>query len=219
MQSQPRGHDQSGRHGMIISRQYTAVRFLLGAFLVLVVSMLTGLPAAATEGPPCCPCAGATVADPLTAARELTAGGILDDDSATYVRWLVNPGDSNTAEGAAALAAAGARPWMMLHFTTPAPVSLNVATLGAEIESFVGMVRQAPRDGHYQVIWNPAEGTTTPEEYALLLKQVSVAVAGADSGARIITAPQPADPQALRSLYQWEIATCTHGLAPAPSAR
>ena len=35
----------------------------------------TALPGAAGEGPPCCPCAGATVADPLDAARQLAAAG------------------------------------------------------------------------------------------------------------------------------------------------
>jgi hypothetical protein len=190
-----------------------------GIIALAVLSLLsTALPAAAAEGPPCCPCIGATVDDPLAAAHALAAGRILDEDSAVYVRWLVSPNATGAAEGAAALVAAGARPWMMLRFETPAPASENVAALAGEIELIVAMVRQAPPDGHYQVIWEPTGGSVTPEEYAFLLKQVSVALAGADSGARVITAPQPASPEALRELYNWDIVSYVQGLALEPAS-
>lgn len=194
-------------------------RYIPSIIAVLTISLFPALPGAASEGPPCCPCVGVTVEDPLAAARELASEQILDDDSAIYIRWMVNPGDTGTAPGAAALVSAGARPWMMLRFVVPAPASGNQAALAAVLESVVTMVRQAPPDGHYQVIWEPNGGVVTAEEYAYLLKQVSVAVAGADPGARIITAPQPAIPEALSELYSWEIVSYVHGLAlePAPA--
>jgi len=191
-------------------------RFVTMATIFIVLAFPMAAPAA--EGPPCCPCAGATVADPLAVAAELSAAGLLDDDAAIYIRWAVTAADGEAAAAAAALSEAGARPWMMLQFATPAPASQNPADLGAEIEAFVGQVRQAPREGHYQVIWDPSSGTVTPEEYAFLLKQVSVALAGADPGAMVITAPQPASPAALAELYAWEIDAYIQGLAlePAP---
>jgi len=202
---------------MSSSYQYSSIRLLTGIIALAAMTMLPAMPGFASEGPPCCPCAGATVADPLAAAQALTEAGLLGEESATYIRWTVRPGDAGAAEGAAALSAAGARPWMMLVFDTPAPASQNTAALGAEIESFVGMVRGAPRDGHYQVVWQPSAGTATTEEYAYLLKQASVAIAGADPGARIITAPLAASPDALRELYQWEVTSYIHGVALEPS--
>ncbi len=198
-------------------RGFISNRIPILTALFLFLAMLTAHPCTAGEGPPCCPCAGATVADPLAAADQLAAGLPLGDDGTIYIRWLVNPSFSGAAEGATALTAAGARPWMMLQFSTPAPASENGAALALEIEAMVGMVRQAPADGHYQVLWEPSAGTATTEEYAFLLKQVSVALAGADPGARIITAPQPASPEALSELYSWEIVSYVHGLALEPS--
>jgi len=105
----------------------TITLFLLLSFFV------PALPGAASEGPPCCPCIGATVDDPLVTAQTLAEGQILDDDSAIYIRWMVNPGDTGAAEGAAALVSAGARPWMMLRFVVPAPASGNQAALAAAV--------------------------------------------------------------------------------------
>lgn len=203
---------------MSSSYRYPSLSLLAGIVALVTIALLPALPCAAAEGPPCCPCAGATVADPLDAARALTEAGLLGEESATCIRWTVRAGDTGAAEGAAALSDAGARPWMTLVFATPAPASQNIDALGAEIEAFVGMVRGAPRDGHYQVVWQPSAGTATPEEYAYLLKQASVAIAGADPAARIITAPLAASPEALRELYRWEIASYVHGVALEPSS-
>jgi len=62
------------------------------------------------------------------------------------------------AAGAAAreVAAAGATPWLSLIFSTPAPVTRNLARLQAELAAAAEVAAAAPRGAWFQVVWRPA---------------------------------------------------------------
>ncbi len=174
---------------------------------------------AEAAAPPCRPCAGVHVTDPLTAAASLREAPPIPQDGRVYVSWDVDLAAADTAatEGAAtAVAGAGATPWLRFHFHAPAPVAEHLDALEAELKTTAAVTRAANAATHFQVLWDPpADGTApTAADYAFLFKRAGVAISGAQTEARVITrAFDPKDLPGLEEFYGQEVAAYLDGVA------
>ncbi len=197
------------------------------------------LPAAlAAAAPPCLPCGGLTVEDPAALAAALAAAPALGPEERLYAAWDVDLG--RIAEGpaggageegarAAALAGAGATPWVRLVFRAPAPLATHFQRLERELEAAAEIARRAGERAHFQVLWRPEPAAAadagapreSPEgaarELAFLIKRAAVALTGANPGARVVTGPLAPDPERLEALYGEEIEAYLDGVALAPA--
>jgi len=193
-------------------------RSSLALFILTALIQATSLLAA---GPPCFPCAGITVADPLSAVVALEGTPRLGEEARLYVRWEVELDGSVTTTAADRVAAAGATSWYALVFRTPAPLVDHLDALARELEVAAGLARSAPDGTHFQILWRPA---TTDEQiedltaYAFVLKRAAVAISGARGTSRIITAPLLPDASVLQQLYAAEVAAYLDGIALRPAA-
>jgi hypothetical protein len=152
---------------------------------------------------PCRPCGAIAVQDPLAVLPVLPRldPSAAEADPVLFVRWPV-PLDGSAAVGTAArVAEHGARPWLDLRFRTPPPLADNLSRLDAELEAVVSLARAAPDGTRFQVSWVAGPPSTSTRDYAFLLKRASVAVTGAQPGARVITAALTAHVEVVRDLY------------------
>ncbi len=123
---------------------------------------------------------------------------------------------SAVAKQVAQLHAAGATPWLRVHFATPTPVTENLSALEAELRAATLLIRGAGAVTHFQILWRPAGEETVaidPAEYAFLYKRAAVAVSGARADARVLTAPLPGNEVAVSAFYASEVAAYIDGLA------
>src|SRR6202040_3818206 len=120
--------------------------------------------------------------------------------------------DGLAAAGAAAraVAAAGGTPWLSLVFSTPAPLTRNLAQLQEELSAAAEVAAASPRGTWFQIVWLPAPAGAQPSfaaaDYAFLLKRAAVAVSGAQANVHVATAPLPADPAIIAAFYGAEVA-------------
>ena len=145
--------------------------------------------------------------------------------------------DDLAAAGAAAraVAAAGGTPWLSLVFSTPAPLTRNLAQLQEELSAAAEVAAASPRGTWFQIVWLPAPAATgavasgaigagagtgtaavaaaagaqpsfAAADYAFLLKRAAVAVSGAQANVHVATAPLPADPAIIAAFYGAEVA-------------
>jgi hypothetical protein len=136
-----------------MSRRLTSRTLLLSALLLAA-------PAAA-QNLPCKPCAGLRVADPAAVAGLLTAAK-LPPKTTLFIAWEAPLDGSGDASPAAAVAAAGATPWVSLPFRTAAPLLAHEADLEKELEEASRLARQAPAGTVFQILWRPAGGEPAP---------------------------------------------------------
>ncbi|HEX4955516.1 MAG TPA: hypothetical protein VF017_19155 [Thermoanaerobaculia bacterium] len=186
---------------------------------------LSSLPALAAV-PPCRPCAGVSVADATTAAALLGELPAISPDGRLYLAWghhLSASDPTAAAAQAAAVAEAGATPWLRLIFHAAAPIQQHLGELEAELKAAAAVVRAASRCSHFQIVWQPAvapaEGPSALD-VAFLIKRAASAISGAQPQARVVSQPLPGDRAALEALYGEEIAAYLDGvsLANAPEA-
>jgi hypothetical protein len=177
-------------------------RFLFASCLLAVAE------AAAAGQLRCNPCAGFEVDDPSAAALALSRGLELDSDSTLFVKWRSGP-EAVGAEPARAIAKTGATPWLTVALDTPSPLLDNLEELEAELEGLAALAREIGGSAHFELLWS---GSSNVEEYAFLIKRVSVAVAGAQPDARIFTAPLDSDADYLRRLFAEEVAAYLDGV-------
>jgi hypothetical protein len=173
-------------------------------------------PAAVAAGPPCRPCAGLAVSDPLAAAAALGGAPAVAADGRLYVAWGVElDADAAAVGGAAqALASAGATPWLRLAFHAPSPIAEHLDALEAELRRATELARGAGPATHFQVLWRPAGGGAAPAaDYAFLFKRAAVALSGARPEARVITRPFPPDEAELRAFYGEQVSAYVDGIA------
>lgn len=185
-----------------------------------LIATATAVTAQDSAAPPCQPCAGIRVADPLAIREALAAAPRLNDPARLYVLWRA-PLDGSAKAGAfAALRAAGATPWAVVRLTTPSPVTEHASELEAELREIARLVRGAGDRAHVQLDWSAA-GTASAAEMAFVFKRAAVAVTGAEPAARVIVGPLAAEPERLRALYAEDVAAYIDGIAlmPAPPAR
>jgi hypothetical protein len=187
--------------------------------------VLSALFAAATgaQAPPCSPCAGIIVDDPLAVTAALAAAPALEGEARLYLAWPVEL--SETASQAEALQAttrtvaeAGATPWLRLIFRTPSPILEHGVELARELTAAAAVAAQGGERTHLQILWQPSAGTFGPVEYAYLLKRASVAVVGARPGARVLTAALDPRPETLTAFYGEEVAAYLDGVALRPAS-
>lgn len=192
--------------------------------LLLLAASLAPTGSLFAQGPPCKPCGGLVVENPLDLIPGLESEPRLGEEERLYVAWPVALDDTTAVAGQTeALRAAGARPWLRLVFRTPRPILEHVDRLGPELEAAATIARRAGEGTHFQILWQPdndaggADATRATADYAFLLKRASVAVAGALDDSVVITAPLAADPTALTALYAEDVAAYVQGIALAPA--
>lgn len=192
--------------------------------IALALASLTLCPAfalpAAAASPPCRPCAGIVVPEPFSLLGPLGAAPSLEDDARLFVGWDLALDSTATPAAAHALAAAGATPWLRLHFRAEAPLLERLNGLQAELEVAAALAATRMPRAHFQVIWRPGGESTTPpsaREYAFLVKRAAVALTGADPDARVIAGPLPPDLAWLTEFYGEEVAAYLDGVALAPA--
>ncbi|MEM9292702.1 MAG: hypothetical protein AAGD01_13560 [Acidobacteriota bacterium] len=193
--------------------------FALALALALVLSLASD---AAAQRPPCNPCAGLLVEEPGAWLESLAAAPQVTEDQRLYLAWTATVTDAaEAASGTAAVQQAGATPWLRVIFTTPSPVIQHATELDAELQAAAAAARSAADLKHYQVLWQPASGEATLEDYAFLFKRASVTLAGANPEARILTAPLGpsflgAGEEQLARFYGEDVAAYLDGIALAP---
>ncbi len=156
--------------------------------------------------------------DPAAAARALTQLPAIAEDGRLYVAFDVAvDADPATVGGQVSqLDAAGATPWLRVQFSTPAPVAEHLSELEAELRAATQLVRGAGEVTHFQILWQPAggqENAIDTAQYAFLFKRAAVAVSGARTDARVLTAPLPGSEQAVSTFYASEVAAYIDGIA------
>ncbi len=169
--------------------------------------------------PPCRICAGVLVDDPFAAAAAVEAAPRLEKEAVFFVAWDA-PLDGTASPAAAhLLAAAGARPWIRLHFSTPAPLLDHIEALQREVDAAVELARLAPAETHYEVVWQ-GDGASPiePRAYAFLVKRVAVALTGVQPEARVFAQPLPGDAAWLGLWYGEGVSAYLDGVAVAPAA-
>ena len=175
--------------------------------------------AAQQAAPPCQPCAGIRVADPLSARAALAASPRLEGEARLYVAYEL-PLDGTASGGTfAAVREAGGTPWAVVRLTTPSPVIDHLDRFEAELEAIARQVRGAGPRTHIQLDWAPA-GAASAVELAFVIKRAAVAVTGAEAEARVIVGPLAPDVDHLEAFYAEDVAAYVDGIAvpPTPSA-
>ncbi len=188
------------------------------AILLPITLALSAFPATAAA-PPCRPCAGVAVDDATAAAALLGELPAISPDGRLYLAWShhLNASDPAVAAAqAAAVADAGATPWLRLVFHAGAPIQQHLAELEAELKAAAAVTRAANRSEHFQILWQPAaappEGPSAAD-VAFLVKRAASAISGAQPQARVISQPLPGDRASLEVLYAEEIAAYLDGVS------
>ena len=183
--------------------------------IILGVTLLCLLAAAAApaQTPPCAPCVGLAADDPDAVLRLLGEGPALGQEARLYLRWRA-PLDGSADPGRAGrVAAAGATPWLVLGFRVPSPVAEHAAELARELEEAARLAAAAPPSLHVEVAWEvPLDSAAAVRDYAFLFKRASVAVTGAQPGARVFTGALPRNRALLEELYAADVAAYLDGL-------
>jgi hypothetical protein len=177
--------------------------------------------AAHAAGFPCQPCAGVRLGQGWTPEAEaLLPQAKLPPRSPLFVAWEVPAAEAGSATaGMAAVAKAGATPWITLVFATPSPLTGHAADLAPELAGAAALAAQAPAGSWFQIAWRPAAGVSTPTEpaeYAFLLKRAAVALTGARADAQVATEPLAFGPEGIKIFYGEESAAYVDAVALPP---
>ena len=167
---------------------------------------------AAAQGPPCSPCVGLLVDDPVVTAAALGDVPPLTGDARLYVAWTVEVATDDPLPAAHQVAAAGAVPWLRLHLATPTPPVDHPEALAADLAAVARIAAGAPSRTHFELVWRPGGEPGDAAATAFVLKRAAVAVSGAAPGARVLAGGLPADPGWLRRLYDGDIGPYVAGL-------
>ena len=187
--------------------------------LVVLMAWCSVAPSRA-QSLPCKPCVGIQVDDPISLLPQLEAAPRLEEDDILFVAWELALDGTADADSAVALEKVGARPWLRLRFTTPAPLSAHLDQLEAELAQASHLAAAAGEQAHFQILWRPDNADQvdpSTRDYAFLVKRAAVAVTGAQVAAQVISQPLDQEPQALRDLYGEEIAAYLEGVALWPT--
>jgi len=161
--------------------------------------------------------AGVRVDDPSVILERLVAEPRIGDEESFFVSWTV-PLDGSAEMGVVdAIRSAGARPWVRVVFSTPAPLVENLDGLESELAVLAKIVRATGGGVFFQAVWRPAGGGLTAKELGYLIKRAAVVVTGAAPGAGFSAGPLPSSRGALEWLYLEEVAAYLDVLVLAPS--
>ncbi len=160
--------------------------------------------------------AGIRVGDPTAILDDLAGDPRLHDDATFFVSWTVPLDGTADIEVADSIRAAGAKPWLRVVFSTPAPLIENLDGLESELSALATIVRTTGEDVFLQAVWRPEGGGLTAGDLAYLIKRAAVVVTGAAPGAGFTAGPLPSDPSVLEWLYVEEVAAYMDVLVLAP---
>ena len=133
--------------------------------------------------------AGVRVDDPSVILERLVAEPRIGDEESFFVSWTV-PLDGSAEMGVVdAIRSAGARPWVRVVFSTPAPLVENLDGLESELAVLAKIVRATGGGVFFQAVWRPAGGGLTAKELGYLIKRAAVVVTGAAPGAGFSAGP------------------------------
>ena len=160
--------------------------------------------------------AGIRVDDPTAILDDLAADPGCRKKRTFFVSWTVPLDGTADIEAADAIRAAGAKPWLRVVFSTPAPLVENLGGLESELSALATIVRTTGDDVFLQAVWRPEGGGLTAGDLAYLIKRAAVVVTGAAPGAGFTAGPLPSDPAVLEWLYVEEVAAYMDVLVLAP---
>jgi hypothetical protein len=177
----------------------------------------TGLLAAE---PPCRPCAGVSVDDPFAVTAALEAAPRLEKGARLFVAWDAPLDGSTSAAGAQLVAAAGARAWIRLIFSTPPPLLEHLDALQRELDAAVELARFAPPSTSFEIVWRGNDpAAVDPRQYAFLVKRAAVGLGGVQPDSPVYARVLPEAPQWLELWYAEGVAAYVDGLALAAADR
>ncbi len=161
--------------------------------------------------------AGVRVDDPSTILESLVAEPRIGEEESFFVSWTVPLDGSAEMSAVDAIRSAGARPWVRVVFSTPAPLVENLDGLESELAVLAKIVRATGESVFFQAVWRPAGGGLTAKDLGYLIKRAAVVVTGAAPGAGFSAGPLPSTRGALEWLYLEEVAAYLDVLVLAPS--
>ncbi|MDA8017229.1 MAG: hypothetical protein MPN21_07240, partial [Thermoanaerobaculia bacterium] len=194
------------------------LRAAVPSFLGLLSILFVATTPSAAQGPPCRPCAGIEVENPLAAAQALESGLTVSPPERLYVLWSAELDGSADPSAWDAVRKAGGTPWVSVTFRAPAPVRENLDALERELEALADIARHSGELAHLRVGWQPVAGDVSADDLAYLAKRAAVAVTGGNAEARFLLGPLDPDLDVLRSLYHDEVAAYVDGLTFPSSA-
>ena len=174
----------------------------------------------AAEDSPCRLCIGIAVDDPFAAAAALAEAPRLEKDARFFVAWDASLDGAASPAAAHLVAGSGARPWIRLIFSTPAPLLDHLDGLQRELDSAVELARLAPAATSYEVIWTGA-GTAPvdPQQHAFLVKRAAVGVSGVQADARVFAQTPETTTEWLERWYGEGVAAYLDGVVLPPAGR
>jgi len=162
--------------------------------------------------------AGVRVDDPTVVLDSLVAEPRIGEEELFFVSWTVPLDGSADIDAVDAIRNSGAKPWVRVVFSTPAPLIENLGELERELGALARIARTSGGDIFFQAVWHPETGAPTATDHAYLIKRAAVVVTGAAAGAGFAAGPLPADRGALEWLYVEEVAAYLDVLVLAPGA-
>ena len=205
----------SGKRTNHLGRRSGATTAL--AILAIASGLFAVAPAGAAVGE-CNPCIGISTGSPGNIATQLSSGSAqLSEDSDLVVRFehVIGTTRINSSSTASdAIDQAGARPWISVLFSTPAPLLQNATQLEGELEELADLARAGSDTATYQLGWS-GDVAASASDYAFLIKRAAVAVTGAKPDARVVTTILPGSADFLRALFAEEVAAYIDGVAVA----
>lgn len=160
--------------------------------------------------------AGIRVDDPTVVVDRLSAEPRLGEEDLFFVSWTVDLDGTADVGGIDAVRKAGAKPWVRVVFTTPAPLVENLGDLERELGELAAIAKTTGDDVFIQAVWQPETGAMSATDHGYLIKRAAVVVTGAAVGAGFAAGPLPSDRGALEWLYLEEVAAYLDVLVLAP---
>jgi hypothetical protein len=179
----------------------------------VILALCIGATGLRAQGPPCRPCAGIVVESTAGVAAALGAATRLTENERLYVAWPVALDRPAAMAAMQQVAATGATPWLILRFNVPAPLHQHLSALDRQLKVATGIAADAPRNTHFQIDWVAGDGAPATDwrDYGFLLKRASVAIAGVNADAPILTTALPMRSDVIESLYDQDIAAYVRG--------
>ena len=160
--------------------------------------------------------AGVRVSDPTVVLDDLVAEPRIEEGEFLFVSWTVALDGSADIQALDSIRASGAKPWLRVAFSTPAPLIENLDGLKRELGELAKIAKTTGNDVFIQAVWHPETGAVSATDQGYLIKRAAVVVTGAAVGAGFAAGPLPADRDALESLYLEEVAAYLDVLVLAP---
>jgi len=162
---------------------------------------------------------GIRVSDPGAILGDLAAEPRIGEEELFFVSWTVPLDGTADIQAIDAIRSSGAKPWLRVVFTSPAPLVENLGGLERELGELAAIATATGDDVFIQAVWHPATGAISATDHGYLIKRAAVVVTGAAVGAGFAAGPLPTDRGALEWLYLEEVAAYLDVLVLAPGGQ